>query len=219
MGLMLPDLHDRLVEAAERPPARAPQLLRQLAPVVASVALVLAFLAVVMSLAGTSAPQEPAGANGSVPEATIAKAEALSRAPADAPPTGPLDARDMRTYVAALLDELPYPPAATDDLQSKIRPFRSFSPPYKGEEMAAVDDASDARRLGEYRAQCIWQEFWLRSTGPDRAAATRVLATVPKWPTIRGSEISERARSIARAAAAADPAPMTAETKINCRGT
>lgn len=204
MSLMLPDLHDRLVEAAAHPPRRVPQVARRVAP------LLLALLVLMLLVTGLAGDPKARSGTSAVPDSTLAKALALSQAPSDAPPIGTLTPPKMREYVAGLVAELPYPPDAVDDLQSQVRPFSS------GADMGSIDRASDARRLGEYRAWCTWQLFWLRSSSEDRAAATRVLQTIGEWPTFRGSQIGERASEIGQAATAGDTAAIAEESRLNC---
>lgn len=169
---------------------------------------VLAAIAIAL-FAFPRAGDEPIGRPASS-ESALAKATALTTAPADSEPSRQLSPTEMRAYVTDVVAQLPYPSGAIDDLQSKIRPLGS------GADMSAVEDTKSARMLGEYRAWCTWERYWLSHEGEDRALASSVLATVPRWPTFRSSQIQQRAQEIADAAASGNAAPVAVEARANC---
>ena len=72
--------------------------------------------------------------------------------------------------------------------------------------------------LLEFRAGCLWLQFWLSANAAGRRAATAVLADVPDWPYRRIAGAGSRWPDIAAAAARGDAAVLAEAERGECTG-
>jgi hypothetical protein len=183
--------------------------------------VVLVTLVVAVYSAGTPFDEHEAArpnADADVPAAALRLSRELTRAPA-APPSGRLDAAELhenriaRGQVPVVAQEIqrriPYPPGRNDTYDWEKRP-----PDPTG--MASLDFRNDVQALIEYRASCIWLDYWLQT---QHASATAVLSDIPQWPTFRTGETAKHHEQLAAAARAGTAAPIRREVQANCRFT
>jgi hypothetical protein len=163
----LPQLEAQLVAAAggRRSRARRPLLIG--AGALAVAACVIAALL----LAPASEPQRrerPVTVPETVPAATLVEARALAEKPLARSVKIPDDRlpAEAKRFIA----QTPYPPGMSDDHDwAKVK--------------RTINTAVDLQVSVEYRAYCMWLNYWV--TGADRAGASAVLEQVPRWPTQR----------------------------------
>ena len=72
--------------------------------------------------------------------------------------------------------------------------------------------------LLEFRAGCLWLQFWLSADAAGRQAAATVLADVPNWPYRRIAGNGSRWPEIAEAAARGDAAALAEAQRGDCAG-
>jgi hypothetical protein len=147
-----------------------------------------------------------------VPEATLERSRALTRAPAvklsvrTTPPPQPMAEGDLPRVAAEIKARPPYPPGRVDSF-----PARRPSDPAG---MGAIEFRADLQALLEYRAGCMWADYWL-SEPAERSAATAILVDVERWPTVRGRRTSWA--EVAGAARRGERAGVERFVLLNCR--
>ena len=82
--------------------------------------------------------------------------------------------------------------------------------------MSSFNYREEVHALLEFRAGCLWLQYWLATDAGGRAAATAVLADVPDWPYQRRA--ASRWGEIAAAAARGDAAALTGYERGHCFG-
>jgi hypothetical protein len=180
---------------------------------VAAVA-VLAGVAAPALLSPSEATREavPAQAPG-VPAVTIELSHALTLAPATVPLRPEVDVPVPHAQLPAVAAEYerrtPYPPGRRDT-------FDWAGTPADPQDMSSINYRRDIQGLVEFRAGCLWMRYWLTGSGVERAAATRVLADIPAWPSRRAQPGS--ARELAARAAAGDIAAIAERVRTDCAG-
>jgi hypothetical protein len=177
----LPALEAALDEAAHRYYGKQPRRSRwrlvviPAATVAASAAVLLALPSRTQGPAQAPPPEPP------VPPATLALSRALTQAPPlpDFRVDAPLVAHaDLAAVADAYENETPYPPGRRDTFDwasTAVGPY----------DMSSINYARDVRSLVQWRAACIWLNYWLQSAAESRIAAAVVLGDVPSWPSLR----------------------------------
>jgi hypothetical protein len=193
----LPQLEAQLVTAAGRQSrSRRPLLLAAGALAVAACVLVAALL-----LAPDSRPREqPVQAPETVPAQTLVKARALREQPrlkSEALPVAELGA-----FAERQMAQIPYPPGLSDHFNWAAR--------------HDIKRTDEIQGLAQYRAYCLWMQYWLR--GADRAGASAVIATIPRWPGQRQENGYETywQRKLQTAVRTGDVATVRQEVVTNC---
>jgi hypothetical protein len=179
-------------------------------PFVPAVAVAAAAAAVLIALPDGStppAPERPAAAV--VPALTLARSHALTRVPLPKQSRTPVAHAALPAVAAELRRSLPYPPGVEDRFD-----WAATQPgPYN---MSSFNYREEVHMLLEFRAGCLWLQYWLAADAAGRAAAATVLADVPDWPYQRRA--ASRWGEIAAAAARGDAAALTGYERGHCFG-
>lgn len=218
---LLPQLEEQLNAAAQRELAGVPTLRARLRPSPThrrwALVGIAAGVVTVFGVIGLQSVGDREMTASAPPQETLDKSDALTREAAIRSSgqnrQEPLSAGELADYVAELQRRLPYPPGARDDLSAVIRPPRTST------DMGGVSYASDAELLGQYRAWCVWQRYWLATyeaaaLDANRAAMT-VLDQVPGWSAFRDGDTRQQKR-IAAAARSDDAAAIGRNVALNC---
>lgn len=110
-------------------------------------------------------------------------------------------ARDVRSEGARIAATIPTPPGHPIDVNW---------------EASGGDNEAGIRSVAEYNAACKWYAYALESE--PSADTLRVVATIPDWPSFRGTFKADRARQISDDLAAGRTSSAEAEQTLNCGG-
>ena len=208
---VIPQLQQALVEAAAAPHRRKRALWRAARP-----ALALAVL-VVASVVGLSTLRDPAPQRAgltSVGAESVEKAAALAAAPKPTGESSPSSPDALAGFARQLQTALPYPPGRSDDELAAVVARQTGALRADVPGMSQVTAKRDVRSQAEFRAACTWQRFWLDAEDLSaRSAATEILQSVPRWPSMRSSA---QAPAIAAAARMGDIALIQRQVELNC---
>ncbi len=195
-----PQLEEALEAAAQRHYGRRR---RRFAwrPFVPTVAVAAAAATALLALPARSTPPAFDRPAATVPALTLARSHALTRAPSPSRPSGrtPVEHADLAAVAAELRRSIPYPPGLQDTFDWAATP----PGPY---DMSSINYREEVQMLVEFRAGCLWLQYWLAADAPGRVAAATVLADFPDWPyqrTLGGSRWPQIPDAAARAAGAA----------------
>ena len=193
-----PQLEEALEAAAQRHYGRRRRRLSW-RPFVPAVAVAAAAAAALLALPDNGTPppaqERPAA---TVPALTLERSHALTQAPLPEQSQTPVAHADLAAVAAEIRRSMPYPPGFEDQFDWAATP----PGPY---DMSSINYREEVHMLVEFRAACLWLQFWLVAAAPGRTAAAAVLADVPDWPYQRraGSRWGEIAAAAARGEAAA----------------
>ena len=181
---------------------------------VCAAALVVALLPANTVEREVGAPEPPV----TVPAASLARSDALTRAPDLAMPGEPVEHVQLRAVATEIAARVPHPPGAGESMNWEA------TPPGPAD-MATIGRREAVQMLVEYRAACTWATFWLFALASGNeaalASATAVLQDVPLWPSHRASradafERTQGWNAVAPAAAARDAGPVRRYARANC---
>lgn len=141
----------------------------------------------------------------------LTKAPVLSRTAPGAPAAVGTELERLAAEVQA---GLPYPPGMRDTYDWSRYPG--------GATLGTdVETRREVQLMSEFRANCLWQRYWLASDASGDAeglaAATKILAQAPNWPaarTVSGGGVLDR---VAELATRGDAAALTANVDAACR--
>ena len=204
-----PQLEEALEAAARRHYGRRRRRFtwRRLTPAVAVATAAAAALIALPDGAAPPAPPERTAA--AVPPLTLARSHALTQAPLPRSSRTRVAHADLPAVAAELRRAIPYPPGVRDRFDWAATP----EGPY---DLASLNYREDVQMLVEFRAACLWLQFWLATDAPGRAAAATVLADVPDLPHQLRS--ATRWGQIAAAAAREDAAAVAEYEAGQCAG-
>ncbi len=208
-----PQLEDALEAAARRHYGRRRRRFSW-RPFVPAVAVAAAATAAVLTLPhGSSPPAPDRPPAAAVPALTLARSHALTQVPGPARPIGRTRVAhaDLPAVAAEIRRSIPYPPGLEDRFDWAATP----PGPY---DMSSINFREEVQMMVEFRAGCLWLQFWLAADAPGRSAAAAVLADIPEWPYQRNLGGGSRWPQIAAAAARGDVATLTTYERGECAG-